>query len=499
MPGAYNSLRYDWMKINDSKYKFFFIDENIKNINLKFFKKKIDMVLLDLFDENKLVFFDFNYIDKSDFIFDLDYFFLKESHYASPLLKFNLFQCNDFMLLSDEFFDFYPIIKKFMLNKSISFPKSLQRNSTFGDSGHLIKDFFNIEAIPNRLTLSSSFWQKTNKSNDIPDIDSLSIEFQSEKTRFFHLNRLSIFEIYLKALSRTNVIRYDYFSKNSDFDNLNHFYDENFDMIIDFDNSHDFFRFICYFPIIKYKLQNFYDKLKVIEENVTYDRRRELILNKLDLSKFYIRLHPDLKLLTSLLKATQKRHEIVLIDYLPKVFDIAYIKYVLHKTPFNGGFPIFAALDSKVNFFPKKFNRIFHEISQENKLNIPRDFDDMHWSFWNLSLNFFNKNFFNFSKSNIKNSIFNYFIDQNPFWFFRKGFNDCFFYFNNNLNKNFFWSSFLDSNDFSFDFLHIIAKTKMYNKSLYAGKFDKVRENNISIKKKKLQIYLRIIIFDFYI
>ena len=50
-------------------------------------------------------------------------------------------------------------------------------------------------------------------------------------------------------------------------------------------------------------------------------------------------------------------------------------------TPFNGGFNLFEICDSKVNFFPKKFNRISHAIPRDNSLAIPREFDDMQWPF----------------------------------------------------------------------------------------------------------------------
>lgn len=62
-------------------------------------------------------------------------------------------------------------------------------------------------------------------------------------------------------------------------------------------------------------------------------------------------------------------------------YNVTVSKIVLYKTPFNGGYSLFKNLDSKINLFPKKYNRLLHAIPRSNSLAIPREFDDIKWPF----------------------------------------------------------------------------------------------------------------------
>lgn len=250
-------------------------------------------------------------------------------------------------------------------------------------------------------------------------------------------------------------------------------------MVFDLVDPNAFFRYVTYFPLIKYNVRTFYSNLhkKYNSAGVVYAHRKQMVIDKIDLAKPFIHLQLDVEYLSSLLQYASRREKERPdnYDWYPVFKDIEFIRFSLMRTPFNSGFDMFHASDGKVNFFPKKYNRISHKIPKSNILEIPREFDDIIWPFWNIPFNFVDSYFCNSKKSNIKESFFNVYVEQTPFWFFKLGFNEFFFFFNNNMNMTGFWSSILNSNDISFEYIHLIANTKTFHKSVYSGQFDKIK------------------------
>jgi hypothetical protein len=101
------------------------------------------------------------------------------------------------------------------------------------------------------------------------------------------------------------------FSEDTDFNVFEDFHVINDDMVIDLPRRDSYFRYVSYFPVIKYNMKLFFDSLPYCKDanQLIYYQRRAMILNKLDLAKPFVRLEPDLRYLTTLLKATQFKLE----------------------------------------------------------------------------------------------------------------------------------------------------------------------------------------------
>lgn len=144
---------------------------------------------------------------------------------------------------------------------------------------------------------------------DTADLFSAIME---EKKRFAISKATHIFEIYTKMLKKEKTVRYLELKDGVDFDVFKHFHVKNNDMVLDFPNTDSFFRFISYFPVMKYKMRQYYEKLPHVDDagEAMYNKRREMILNKLNLAKAFIRLEPDLRYLTTLLRDAQKHEKV---------------------------------------------------------------------------------------------------------------------------------------------------------------------------------------------
>jgi hypothetical protein len=145
--------------MNSSNYQFTFIDEKIKNVNMTFFNKNFEVFLTSFSDDLSFNFFNFDFIEKSDYIFDLDHFFVKNFEYSSKMIRYNFFHTDDFKLLSDEFFDFFPIVKKYMLNKTRTYPDVFNFKPRLKfDKSDFLKDFFDfsLERV-SRFAITSTF------------------------------------------------------------------------------------------------------------------------------------------------------------------------------------------------------------------------------------------------------------------------------------------------------------------------------------------------------
>ena len=100
------------------------LNEKVRFIDLQFFNKFFNS-FIDYSDKVsiKLNTIDFNNFEKSDFIYDLDGFFITCRSDFSNLFKFSAFHCGDFSILSEEYFNFYPIIKTHILNAFVNAPE----------------------------------------------------------------------------------------------------------------------------------------------------------------------------------------------------------------------------------------------------------------------------------------------------------------------------------------------------------------------------------------
>src|SRR5436305_1930518 len=104
--------------MNDQKDNFIDINADLRFVDVKLFNDIFNNIINQNDKINiKINTINFDEFENSSYIYALDFIFLSSRSDFSNLFKFSAFQCGDFHVLSEEFFNFYPIIKTYILNE----------------------------------------------------------------------------------------------------------------------------------------------------------------------------------------------------------------------------------------------------------------------------------------------------------------------------------------------------------------------------------------------
>lgn len=487
LPQAYNGLKYDWMLLNENKDKFLLMDENVKFVDLSLFNDIFSFMLKNkgnYFQKNNVTF------ERNNFIYDLDNFFIRNRSDFSHLFKFSNFQSRDFNLLSEEYFDFYPIIKTYIISSY------LNNLSIFNND--------NLNLFRNILRFDTTLWsENADKSFNVllkPDpllkesVDSFTT--LSDIIDMLNQHKSFVADVFSMP-AETFDLKYSEYLFDSTDNNKRRFFRLVFDKdtkfglkyapskketkFLSFFDFPSFFKFISQFPVYQEvsntHMDSLFSKLEFLKSGLHfYDKR-------LDQESIYFHAHPEINYLKKLAKDSYMIRRIY--EKEMDKLSLAFLLDSLQVEKYKGAVPLFEKMDFNfLYFFPKKYNRSLHRLSPvpSSSLNY-RTYDDIQWDILALPKSYIGSNFFKDDFSNFKDNIFYNVINKIPYWSYRFFLENTFDFFKRQMNTSLFWTYVLDNNDYSFDFVHQISKAETHHISLNQIPTDKEDLDLEALKK----------------
>jgi hypothetical protein len=304
-PFSPNGLNYDWMTLRNNKSKFYLLDEQAQTLDFSFFEDIIDNVCSSiseydqsknrsLISDNILPLYP---LSGSDLLDNIDIFFGHNRKEYSYLLRTSGFHSGDFYLLSQEYFDFYPIITDFILFNFFESPQF------FSSSAGAISD---------TLKLDKTFWQRRNSQKillkpDFFELNGIPPYKMNDPFGFFDalksdadLTRDIFDGVVDKFTDSRKAVHYVYkyfLNYKSQFPSELEF-DSNLVKLIHFDGWKSHWNFIKKFPIYQEK---FFDIIGLVQSRLDLlDQNMYFYKDKLDARSMILLAHPSLKILSEM-------------------------------------------------------------------------------------------------------------------------------------------------------------------------------------------------------